>query len=69
MTPSTRTLALKLAHAIGAAVYLRARDERLEGRVTGLIVEPGAVVRYRVVFGDASESVHFDFELAEDFDP
>lgn len=58
-------MTLKPAFALGAEVYLRTRNERLRGLVTGLIVRPGYTA-YIVAWGDASESNHFDFELADE---
>lgn len=64
-TPSARELHLRLAFPIGGEVYLRARNERLAGLVTGLLVSPG-LVAYRVAWGDGSEGCHYDFELSEE---
>lgn len=68
MIPSTRTLTLPLAFAIGSTVYLRLRQERLPGMVAGLFVRPTGVA-YMVSWGDATESDHFDLELTDRFDP
>jgi hypothetical protein len=65
--PSSRTLKLALAFAIGETVHLRTRPETLAGIVTGVIVRPAALC-YVVAWGDATESNHYDFELAAGLD-
>lgn len=65
MNPSARTISIRTSFGLGGSVYLRARPERLEGLVTGLIVRPGSVA-YVVAWGDATESNHYDFELSDE---
>jgi hypothetical protein len=63
--PSARILKLNLAFPIGSTVFLICRNESLPGLVCGVNVRPNGIA-YIVGWGDATESIHFDFELRAD---
>ena len=66
--PSTKRLTLNLEFPMGSTVYLRLRQERMAGMVTGITVWPTGLV-YRIAWGDSSETTHFEMELADAFEP
>lgn len=61
-------LEINIEYAIGDVVYLRTRDARLGGMVTGLSVCPSAI-GYYVTWGHGSESLHYGFELSSCYVP
>ena len=57
-----------LDHAFGETVFLKVREERVAGLITGYILRPGSTV-YCVTWGNGQETNHFGFELAAEYEP
>jgi hypothetical protein len=53
----------------GDVVYLRMAGERRPGMVTGYLVNPMLVLMYRVAWGDATETMHYEIELTGEYVP
>lgn len=56
------------AYWISDLVYLRTRNERLSGMVTGVNIRPSGVL-YAVTWGNGSETYHWEFELSDSYIP
>lgn len=55
--------------AIGDKVYLKLREDRTPGLVTGLLIRPRDVM-YLVSWPDSrAETNHYELELCRDFEP
>lgn len=59
---------LSFAFWFGDRVYLRIREERVVGLVTGMQIRPNGVL-YQVTWPNAGDTHHYDFELTTEFEP
>ena len=59
---------VKVAYDFGDLVYLKVREERFAGMVTGIMLRPGSVA-YCVTWANGSETFHFAFELTAEYEP
>ncbi len=58
-----------IAFPFGATVYLKLREERVPGMVTGYGIRPG-LVSYRVCWSNTGcEIEHYEMELTPDYEP
>lgn len=57
---------VRAAYWLGSIVFLRTRQERLPGMVTGVSVKPTGVI-YCVGWGDGKEDWHYEMELTAEY--
>lgn len=55
-------------YTFGSEVFLKVRDERVLGMVTGITLRPTGT-SYGVTWGNGSESWHYEFELTKEYAP
>ena len=53
----------------GDVVYLRLREEKIAGMVTGCFVRPSGGGYYVSWGNNGQEGVHYEFELTDEYDP
>ncbi len=57
---------VRLRFALGDIVFLRVREDRQQGMITGIIIRPGFYV-YLVSWSCGAEMPHFEIELTAEF--
>lgn len=65
---ASKKLEFDVLYDLGAIVYLRIKDERQPGMVTGFTVRQNAVI-YLVSWPDGNERGHYEMELSSEFVP
>lgn len=63
-----KTLEFDVMFGIGDVVYLRIRQEKVAGMVTGFNFRPDGI-GYYITWEDASERMHYAFELSSEYVP
>lgn len=61
-------MTVSLPWEFGTVVYLRTREDRVKGFVTGYSVAPGGNTVW-VSWPDTTETKHYDFELTTEYVP
>ena len=59
----------KVEYGLGEKVYLKLREDRTPGLITGIAINPGCVC-YFISWPDTrAETRHYELELCRDFEP
>ena len=63
---------IETEYSLGEIVYLRMREDKKQGMITGVTIRPGkdgSTMSYNVTWGDTAETMHYSIELTREYLP
>lgn len=63
-----KKIAIFSRFVLGDIVYLKIREEREPGMITGITVRPGTHI-YHITWEDGCEATHYEIELTDTYEP
>lgn len=66
---STKKITIFPKFSLGDTVFLKIREEREPGMVTGIVIKPDSYLNYCVTWQDGCEHTHYELELTDTYEP